>query len=278
MSNDLTKKTNEELQEIMRNSIDNSYVPASIYNRARLELEIRDMNNKSKAKGGNQKKYAKRATIEEWLCFSWSYLELAKIGCDYWIIRLKDPKGFVDKYKEFSSDFVTTRSFLPIIFNIKHSLELFLKRVSSSLDIKTEYVHDLLELSKNLENVDWKKVRTKINKIQDSKSNKQNIKVAKEICQKKDHLEDKAKILLEIVKSYYHLIPFVNIIGSDLILSDPQNDAFRYPENYLSVSFDYQDFTNKVTKDHFDKIKKDVEEIGKCYSDIGFVLLIYAQN
>ncbi len=39
---DLTQKTNGELQEIMRNSIDNSYVPSSIYNKAKLELEFRN--------------------------------------------------------------------------------------------------------------------------------------------------------------------------------------------------------------------------------------------
>jgi len=38
----LKNKTNEELQEIMRNSIDNSYVPSSIYHKARLELEFRN--------------------------------------------------------------------------------------------------------------------------------------------------------------------------------------------------------------------------------------------
>lgn len=279
MNDDLTKKTKQELQDIMRNSIENSYVPASIYNKARLELEIRDMNNKSNTKVGKQNKQTKKATIEEWLCFSWSYLELAKIGCDYWIIRLKNPKEFLDKYSEFSSDFVTTRSFLPIIFNIKHSLELFLKRVSSSLDIKTEYIHDLLELSKNLEGVDWDKIRIKINKISSTtKSNSQDIKVAKEICQKKNHLEEKTDILLKITKSYYHLIPFINIIDDGLVLSDVKNDAFRYPENYLSVTFDYREFTEKITKDNFDRVKKDIEEISKCYSDIGFVLLIYAQN
>ena len=176
MSEDLSQKTDQELHEVMRNSIENSYVPGSIYNRAKLELEIRAMNKAgSAAKKDTLKKQIKKATIGEWLYFSWSYLELAEIGCDYWIIRLKNPKEFLEKYKEFSSDFVSVRSFLPIIFNIKHSLELFLKRVSSSLDIKTEYIHDLLELSKNLENVDWSKVRNGVDKISKPKSNQQNI-------------------------------------------------------------------------------------------------------
>jgi len=39
--NELKQKTNEELKEIMRNSIDNSYVPSSIYNKAKMELEFR---------------------------------------------------------------------------------------------------------------------------------------------------------------------------------------------------------------------------------------------
>jgi len=41
--NDLTKKTDEELKEIMRDSIENSYVPSSIFHKARQELEFRNI-------------------------------------------------------------------------------------------------------------------------------------------------------------------------------------------------------------------------------------------
>ena len=49
-NSDLTKKTDSELYEIMRSSIDNSYVPSSIYNKAKLELEIRHNQNKQSDK------------------------------------------------------------------------------------------------------------------------------------------------------------------------------------------------------------------------------------
>lgn len=39
--NDLKSKTNEELRDIMRASINNSYVPSSIYHKAKQELEFR---------------------------------------------------------------------------------------------------------------------------------------------------------------------------------------------------------------------------------------------
>jgi len=38
----LKNKTNEELKEIMRNSIDNQYIPSSIYHKAKQELEFRN--------------------------------------------------------------------------------------------------------------------------------------------------------------------------------------------------------------------------------------------
>lgn len=38
----LKHKTNEELREIMRNSIENQYVPSSIYHKAKQELEFRN--------------------------------------------------------------------------------------------------------------------------------------------------------------------------------------------------------------------------------------------
>lgn len=48
----LTEKTDNELKEIMRGSIDNSYVSSSIYHKAKQELEFRDRErnlNKSEA-------------------------------------------------------------------------------------------------------------------------------------------------------------------------------------------------------------------------------------
>lgn len=41
--NELTTKTDGELKEIMRNSIDNSYVSSSIYHKAKQELEFRNI-------------------------------------------------------------------------------------------------------------------------------------------------------------------------------------------------------------------------------------------
>ena len=40
--NDLQQKTDEELREIMRNSIDNSYISGSVYNKAKQELDFRN--------------------------------------------------------------------------------------------------------------------------------------------------------------------------------------------------------------------------------------------
>ena len=48
----LKHKTDEELKEIMRSSIDNQYVPSSIYHKAKQELEFR---NSSRVKEVNQK-------------------------------------------------------------------------------------------------------------------------------------------------------------------------------------------------------------------------------
>jgi len=44
---DLTSKTDEELRDIMRASINNSYVPSSIYHKAKQELDFRAADSKS---------------------------------------------------------------------------------------------------------------------------------------------------------------------------------------------------------------------------------------
>lgn len=47
---DLTQKTDDELQNIMRQTIDNSYVPSSVYNKAKQELEFRKNHQKPEQK------------------------------------------------------------------------------------------------------------------------------------------------------------------------------------------------------------------------------------
>lgn len=46
--NDLQQKTDEELREIMRNSIDNSYISGSVYNKAKQELDFRNTKKQDK--------------------------------------------------------------------------------------------------------------------------------------------------------------------------------------------------------------------------------------
>ncbi len=46
----LKNKSKEELMEIMRNSIDNQYVPSSIYHKAKQELEFKNLNSPSEQK------------------------------------------------------------------------------------------------------------------------------------------------------------------------------------------------------------------------------------
>lgn len=47
--NDLKNKTDEELRDIMRASINNSYVPSSIYHKAKQELEFRTVDPRPKS-------------------------------------------------------------------------------------------------------------------------------------------------------------------------------------------------------------------------------------
>ncbi len=56
---------------------------------------------------------------EDWVHFPWAFLDLAEFGCEFWLKAFKE-KRFHGK--------TSTRSYVAIVFNIKHSIELFLKR------------------------------------------------------------------------------------------------------------------------------------------------------
>lgn len=49
--NNLKEKSDKELREIMRDSIDNSYVPSSIYHKAKQELDFRNNQRMVNEKG-----------------------------------------------------------------------------------------------------------------------------------------------------------------------------------------------------------------------------------
>lgn len=216
----------------------------------------------------------KKASIDEWIVFSWSYLQLAEIGCEYWIIKSGDLKNFHKKYPGFSKQ-ANADSFLPIIFNIKHSLELFLKRILASFDKDIEYVHDIKDLSTILKSIKWTEIRTCINRTKKKSPNNILIIEAKEICDVRGKLEKQTSDLIGIIDKYYHLKHAMKLIGNDFILSDTENTVFKYPENNFLFSFDYANFVNKISGESFREIDKDIKILKECYSDIGYITRIY---
>lgn len=95
----LKNKSNEELMDIMRNSIDNSYVPSSIYNKAKLELEFRTLTQKTDAKSDTNDLVQKLIDIQHQID---KLIGLDKKG----LLEKKELYEFRDKAEEEVKSFI----------------------------------------------------------------------------------------------------------------------------------------------------------------------------
>lgn len=91
-----------------------------------------------------------RQTHYEWLFHALSYLGLAKIGCEELIYqKYKDKNSLTENYLLYDNEESNSKLLLiPISFNIRHSLELFIKGMGVNIDrnyLHTHYLNDLFE-------------------------------------------------------------------------------------------------------------------------------------
>ena len=206
---------------------------------------------------------------EEWLHFSWAFLDVAEFSCDFWLNAVKK--------REYSGK-TSVRSYLAIIFNIKHSLELFLKRCivsyTGNLD-KKDYGHDLESFYEKFLQIDFQKIQTAIKSKPESLRENHPLFVARHILSKPKSLQKKVDTLGDLVDRYYHLRFSRNFKKVGIILRDVENTAFRYPENSLAVDIDYLDLIERISFADFNDLREDITLLTWCYSNLGFVIRQY---
>lgn len=217
----------------------------------------------------NQNKDPQKIT-EEWLHFSWAFLDVAEFSCEFWLEAIEK--------SDFKSK-ASIRSYIAIVFNIKHSLELFLKRCIVSyfgkLD-KNDYSHNIKDLYAKFLTIDFGKIKTRIIEAENGKVDySQPISVVRNIINQPKSFDTRLSKLEKLVDDYYHLKFSKNIEKTNIILEDIENTVFKYPENNLSASFDYLDLLEKIRFSDFKELKKDITLLEWCYSNIGFVIRQY---
>lgn len=165
-------------------------------------------------------------TRYEWVSFTRSYLSLARIGLE----ELKN-KHYIRKCSfEYDFEYNNKHLLIPIIFNIKHSIELIIKSLGVNIDKKYAWGHNLKNLIKDLQ--------SKMPKIK-----KQN----------------KIKEFVKLVFKYYKCKFWSNKIVGQSDIIDRKNDIFRFPDNDANFILDlilFKNISQKETDELLNDIKK----------------------
>lgn len=199
-----------------------------------------------KEKLSNNKKVKTKTWFINWFKYFEAYLELARIGL------LQLDKQEYPPETPFKKDSIYGDQILliPIIWCLKHSIELLFKFLDIRITQEFSFVHDNTRLHGEIKNA-FSRL-----KISDSELLKE----------------------LIILSDKYLKLKFW---GSFVILRgdiyDDTNDVFRYPESRMNFSLNMEEL-HKVTEENKLELKRDIERLNKLslklYSEITHAKII----
>lgn len=206
----------------------------------------------------------------QWKNFFDGYLEIANTACnsisDIHISLKKEDQKKVKGAKE-----KIEKLYFPILFNIRHSIEVLLKTLIF-VSFEKKYVdesnrtHDIEELFNEIKDKisvsDMQGEIEKFCQIIEADDMKVYFKKAKE------KMPSFWKDLESIVKKYVQLDFLKDKILNNYSIYDFENTAFKYPTNNLSIQLDYANLIKNVDIKDIIEIIKDVRKL----EEIGFWL------
>jgi|GEM_PF-1106098 hypothetical protein len=212
---------------------------------------------------------------EDWWLFCDSYLSLSELACRELISH---------KYKMFNSNgeekgpirFWAWNLYIPMIYNLKHSIEIFLKYFLILIEDKIpEFGKDGHDIEKYLKLFQKKHEIDRINKVikkayQDKRVLKYSLDYAEmETNYHKEWVENVATLSIKYFQCE-DIKPKIKDIG----LRDVVNDGFRYPDNKLKIQLNYSEIVHLITKDDIQIILKDINELRNAFSSLRFLIAV----
>jgi len=174
----------------------------------------------------------------EWLWYAHSFLELARIGCEN-LLRQNYKRNDNMVFMLYNSK----KLLISIFFNIKHSLELFLKALDINLTEHFLPIHDieslLCDLKKNIEKTIPRSEHRKriLNKFKEGES---------------------------LFKKYI----FCQILKEGKI-EDTNNVVFRYPEDN-GVNFDVTEKMKNFDREEINEILRDINKFNNLFHIVDY--------
>ncbi len=200
--------------------------------------------------------------VYEWIQFYGSYLAIAYLGCQ----ELEDKKYKTPDNKEYEIEDLI----IPVYFNLKHGIEIYIKTLHLVLDDKYDQGHDIKIL--------FSKLKTKID------NNKPNIKettAPNNYIVTKDDVEKFPEYLNEIEDSinyFYEVGLLQKKIKDNFLIYDEMNDIFRYPENKATIDIEWPAILKRFNSQDILEIKEQVKNLWALCNITGYILSVCSQN
>lgn len=181
----------------------------------------------------------------DYLYFARAYLVLASLGLNE--LTAKNETGqYENPVTGIEPDFTYDKNYLlaPIIFNIKHSVEIFLKTIAKFLELDVIQIHDLILLFEKVKgNLPKKGTKVKIQELE------------------------------ELLNKYYQN-NFFNAKPINVhIIKDGNNDLFRYPESNVKIGLDFEKIFPQFTTADLEVMKNDIKKNFSFFDKIGREIL-----
>ena len=205
----------------------------------------------------------KQNNKDRWLYYSQSYLEIAKLACMELLKSKHGKRGLKSQWKYQIGDLI-----IPIFYNTKHGIEIFIKTISLITSDKKEKGHDIHKLFENLIQ-EFKKV--KLQPFEDSEGNK----ITQEMI---DNFQNNINKILELVDEFYTVGLLKSKIKGDFLILDTKNDIFRYPDNKASIRINWEEVLPKFTLKDIKELKVKIDEIYRLFNEIGFIITILVKK
>ncbi len=162
----------------------------------------------------------------DWVVFAQSFLYLARLGCQE---LLSEDKNKHSKNDMAHYPYQVADLYVPILFNIKHGIEVFVKALSLFAYGEYEEGHDVKELFT---------------------TTKKTILSKKQVPRQKGFYDGRTQVdingsiqdleeIEQLVLYFYELEFLKEKIKTEYVMCDSLNDVLRYPKNKASIRIDW---------------------------------------
>lgn len=186
------------------------------------------------------KKIKSKSWFVDWMKYCQAYLELARIG----LLELNDANHLPKDAFIEGSIYTDKILLIPIIWCIKHAIELLFKALNIRISEEFILVHDNDLLHTEIKNAFLAL----------------GIKSSPFLSE-----------LLVLSNKYYKLNFWDSFLKKHCEINDDQNDLFRYPENKISTVLDISEL-HTVTQQNQQELENDIARLNrlllKLYSEI----------